>query len=248
MNGGMYSALTGNMVAQQRLEVLTNNLANINTAGFKRDRMVFSSVLATVKNPSQEAVSLTAAQAAPALSSASFATDYSAGPLKQTGNTLDLALEGDGFFVVNTPQGRAFTRQGNFHLDANNKLVNADGYDVLANGGPVTIRGGKIVIDSKGGVFADGRQVGTLEIVDFPKPYPLQKAGSVQFVPDGTGGSEQPAKSVNIKQGYIEDSNVNPLVEMAQLIETYRYYESCVKAIQNFDNITGKAVNELGKL
>jgi len=245
MNSGMYAALTGNMVAQQRLDVLTNNLANVNTAGFKRDRMVFESVLGSVKNPSQASGSLTDA---PVLSGGSFATDYSAGPLKQTGNTLDLALEGDGFFVVNTPEGRAYTRQGNFHLDAGSKLVNADGFEVLANGGPVIINGRKVVIDGKGGVFVDGNQVASLEVVDFPKPYPLQKTGGAQFIPAGPGGDEQPAKNTGIRQGFIEDSNVNPLVEMTQLIETNRYYESCVKAVQSFDNMASKAANDLGKL
>jgi flagellar basal-body rod protein FlgF len=245
MNSGMYAALTGNMIAQQRLDVLTNNLANVNTAGFKRDRMVFESVLGTVKNPSQGSGSLTDA---PVMSGASFATDYSAGPLKQTDNTLDLALEGDGFFVVNTPQGRAYTRQGNFHLDAGNRLVNAEGYEVLANGAPVTINGGKVEIDGKGGVSVDGNQVASLEIVDFPKPYPLQKTGSVQFVPAGPGGDEQPAVNTSIRQGFLEDSNVNPLLEMAQLIETNRYFESCVKAVQSFDNMASKAANDLGRL
>ncbi len=245
MNSGMYSALSGNIVAQQRLDVLTNNLANVNTAGFKRDRMMFESVLGSVKNPSQANGSLTNV---PMQTGVNFATDYSAGPLKQTGNTFDLALEGDGFFVVNTPEGRAYTRQGNFHVDAGNRLVNADGYEVLAGGGPVTINGGKVLVDGKGAISVDGNQVGTLDVVDFPKPYPLQKTGGVQFVIAGQEAAAQPAKNTDIKQGFLEESNVNPLLEMAQLIETNRYYESCVKAVQSFDNMAGKAANDLGKL
>ena len=85
-------------------------------------------------------------------------------------------------------------------------------------------------------------------IVDFPKPYPLQKAGSVQFIPAEAGGAEQPAKGTGVRQGFLEESNVNPLLEMAQLIETNRYYESCVKMVQSYDNMAGKAANELGKL
>jgi flagellar basal-body rod protein FlgF len=245
MNSGMYAALSGNMMAQQRLDVLTNNLANVNTAGFKRDRMVFESVLGTVKNPSPGTGTLTTA---PVLSGASFATDYSAGPLKQTGNTLDLAIDGDGFFVVNTPDGKAYTRQGNFHLDAGSKLANADGFEVLANGGPVTITGGRVEIDGKGGVLVDGNQIASLDVVDFPKPYTLQKSGSVQFSPAGQEGDAQPARNPGIRQGFLEESNVNPLVEMAQLIETNRYYESCVKAVQSFDNMANKAANDLGRL
>lgn len=245
MNSGMYAALSGNLAAQQRLDLLTNNLANVNTAGYKRDRMVFESVLGSVKNPSQGTETLTDA---PILSSASYTVDYSPGPLKQTGNTFDIALDGDGFFVVNTPQGRAYTRQGNFHVDAGNKLVTADGYEVMGNGGPVTINGGRVVIDSKGGVSVDGNQVASLAIVDFPKPYTLQKNGSSQFSFADDQNSEQPAKNSVVRQGVIEDSNVNPLLEMAQLIETNRYYESCVKLVQSYDNIASKAANELGKV
>lgn len=244
MNSGMYTALSGNLASQQRLDVLANNLANVNTAGFKRDRMVFESLLANVKNPSQATATLTDA---PVMSEAKFTTDFSAGPVKQTGNTLDLALDGDGFFVVNTPQGRAYTRQGNFHLDGSSRLVTADGYEVLGNGGPITVKGGKVEIDSKGGVIVEGNRVASLEIVDFPKPYQLQKAGDALFLPTGQGG-EQPATSTGLKQGFLEDSNVNPILEMAQLIETTRYYESCVKAIRSYDDMAAKAANELGRL
>lgn len=245
MNSGMYAALSGNLVAQQRLDVLTNNLANVNTGGFKRDRMVFESVLGAVKNPSPGAGSLTDA---PVMSGASFATDFTAGPLKQTGNTLDLALEGDGFFVVNTPQGRAYTRQGNFHVDSGNRLVTAEGYEVQATGGPVTINGGKVSIDGKGGVLVDGNQVASLAVVDFPKPYSLRKTDGVQFISAEAESDEQPARNTTVRQGFIEASNVNPLMEMAQLIESNRYYESCVKAVQSYDNMASKAANELGKL
>lgn len=245
MNSGMYTALSGNLASQQRLDVLANNLANVNTAGFKRDRMVFESTLAAVKNPSQATGTLTDA---PVMSGATFATDFSAGPVKQTGNTLDLALDGDGFFVVNTPQGRAYTRQGNFHLDGNSRLVTADGYEVLGNGGPIAVKGGKVEIDGKGVVFAEGNRIASLEIVDFPKPYQLQKTGAALFIPSGQGGGEQPARNTEVRQGFLEDSNVNPLLEMTQLIETTRYYESCVKAIKSYDDMAAKAANELGKL
>lgn len=245
MNNGMLAAISGNLVAQQRLDVLSNNLANVNTSGFKRDRLIFGNVLGSVKIPSQE-TGTTSAE--PMMAVASFATDYADGPLKQTGNTFDLALEGSGFFVINTPDGRAYTRQGNFHIDANNKLVNLDGFELMGSGGPITITGGSVVIDSKGGVIVDGNQVASLAVVDFPKPYELEKIGNVQFKSAGSEADEQPVKGTMVKQGYLEDSNVNPLIEMAQLIETNRYYESCVKAIQNYDNIAGKTVNEFGKL
>ena len=245
MNSGMYAAVSGNIASMQRMEVITNNLANINTVGFKKDRMIFDTMLNSAKNPTQPAGTLTDA---PVLSDYTVETDFSAGPLKQTGNPLDLALDGSGFFVVNTPQGKAYTRQGNFHLDGNGKVVTADGYEVQGGGGPVTIKGGKVDINEKGEVSVDGQQVATLSVVDFPKPYQLQKIGSAMFVPSGPEMTEQPATGTQVRQGALEDSNVQPLLEMVNLIETTRLYESCVKTIQSYDEMANKAANDLGRV
>lgn len=241
MNSGMYAAISGNIVAMQRMEVITNNLANINTVGFKKDRFIFNTMLDSAKNPTQPAGTLTDP---PDL----VTTDFSAGPLKQTSNPLDLALDGSGFFVVKTPQGKAYTRQGNFHLDGNGKVVTSDGYEVQAGGGPVIIKGGKVDINEKGELSVDGQQVTTLSVVDFPKPYRLQKIGSAMFVPIETGITEQPATGTQVKQGALEDSNVQPLLELTNLIETTRLYESSVKTIQNYDEMANKAINDLGRV
>jgi flagellar basal-body rod protein FlgG len=245
MNSGMYSAVSGNIVLMQKMEVIANNLANINTVGFKKDRMIFDTMLNSAKNPTQPAGTMTDG---PVLSDGTVDTDYSAGPLTQTSNPLDLALDGSGFFVVNTPQGKAYTRQGNFHLDSSGKVVTADGYAVQGGGGPVTIKGGKVDINEKGEVSVDGQQVATLSIVDFPKPYQLQKIGSAMFVPSDPQINELPATGTNVRQGTLENSNVQPLTEMANLIETNRFYESCVKTIQSYDAMANKAANELGKV
>src|ERR1039457_3873379 len=245
MNTGMYTALSGNVASQQRLEALTNNLANVNTAGYKKDRVIFESMLANVKNPSQGAGTPTEQTA---LSDVKLVTDYSAGSLRQSGNSLDVALEGEGFFVVNTPEGRGYTRQGNFSLNGGGQLVTAEGYPVVGNGGPVTIKGGAVVIDASGNISVDGNKVATLAMVDFPKPYPLTKAGNSVFKLDGSGAGEQPAKNIKVRQGCLEESNVNAIQEMAQLIETSRYYDSCVKAVQSYDTMMSKAANDLGKV
>jgi flagellar basal-body rod protein FlgG len=245
MNSGMYAAVSGNNVMMQKMEVIANNLANMNTVGFKKDRMVFDTMLNSAKNPTQSAGTLTDA---PVLSDGVVDTDYSAGPLKQTSNPLDLALDGSGYFVVKTPQGMAYTRQGDFHIDSSGKVVTTDGYEVQAGGGPVTIKGGKVDINSKGEVSVDGQQVATLSLVDFPKPYQLQKIGSAMFVPANPQVTGQPTTGTNVKQGALEESNVQAIVEMANLIETSRSYESCVKTIQAYDAMANKAANELGKV
>jgi flagellar basal-body rod protein FlgG len=238
MNSGMYAALTGNLSALRRLEVVSNNLANASTPGFKGDQIQFESVLANVKNPTQE----------PVFSSERFSTDFSAGGLQKSDNPLDLALDGEGFFVVNTPQGTAYTRQGNFHRGAGGKLVNADGYEVQGkNGGPIGIAGGHVDIGGDGVVKVDGAAAGTLARVDFPKPYALTKAGGGLFLPADPQVPVTPA-SAEVKQGYLEGSNVQVIVEMARMIEASRYFESCAKVVKTYDDMTAKAANELGRL
>lgn len=241
----MYAAVSGNIVSMQRMEVIANNLANINTVGFKKDRLIFETMLNSVNNPTQSAGTVTDA---PVLSDYEVDTDFSAGSLKQTGNPLDLALDGSGFFVVNTPQGKAYTRQGNFHLDSAGKVVTADGYEVQGGGGAITIKGGTVDINQKGEVSVDGEQVATLSMVDFPRPYQFQKIGSAMFMPSDPKITGQTVTGTNVKQGTLEDSNVQPLTELANLIETNRLFETCVKTIQSYDSMANKAANDLGKV
>ena len=237
MNSGMYAALSGNISAMRRLEVITNNLANAATAGVKADQIHFESVLANVKNPTQ----------APVFSNERFSTDFSSGALQKSDNPLDLALEGEGFFVVNTPQGPAYTRQGNFHRGAAGRLVNADGHEVQGSNGPIPIAGGRIDIGAGGVVMVNGVAAGTLAKVDFPKPYQLSKAGAGLFVPVNPQAPITPS-TAEVKQGYLESSNVKVIVEMARMIEASRYFESCAKAVKGYDEMTARAANDLGKV
>jgi len=237
MNSGMYAALSGNLSALRRLEVISNNLANASTPGFKGDQIQFESVLAAVKNPTQ----------GPVFSNEQFFTDFTAGSLQKSDNVLDLALDGDGFFVLNTPQGTAYTRQGNFHRGAGGRLVNADGYEVQGKNGPISVAGGRIDIGATGVVTVDGVAAGTLAQIDFPKPYALSKAGGGLFVPADPQAPTTPA-AAEVKQGYLEGSNVKVIVEMARMIEASRYFESCAKAVKSYDDLTAKAANELGKV
>lgn len=237
MNSGMYAALSGNLSALRRLDVISNNLANSSTPGFKGDRIQFESVLAGTKDPSQ----------APVFSGERFSTDFTPGGLQKSDNVLDLALEGDGFFVVNTPQGPAYTRQGNFHRGTGGRLVNADGLEVQGTGGAINLTGGRIDIGAGGLVTVDGTPAGTVARVDFPKPYQLTKIGAGLFVPASPQVAATPS-TVEIKQGYLESSNVQVITEMARMIETSRYFESCAKAVKTYDDMAAKAANELGKL
>lgn len=244
MNSGMYAAVSGSLAAMQKLDVVTNNLANAGTPGFKRDRLLFESLVAnaaTMRQPVNPAE-------LPVHAREGFGIDFAPGSQQQSGNVLDLALEGEGFFVVNTPQGRAYTRQGNFTRDAAGKLVTADGYEVLGSGGPLVLNGSRIEIDSEGKILVDDNEVGSLQVVDFPKPYALQKIGSALFVPTDPQVTAKPAAIVRVGQGYLEESNVNAVLEMAQLIETSRLFEMCQKIVRGYDDMAAKAANELGRV
>jgi flagellar basal-body rod protein FlgG len=229
----------------RKLEVISNNLANINTPGYKRDKMSFEGLLAGAVNPPAVPQGMTAD---PILQKENMYIDFAVGPTTQSGNSLDLALSGDGFFAVTTPDGTAYTRQGNFRTSADGTLVTADGYPVQGSGGsPIRIGGSRVEIDTKGVVSVDGTQAGTISIMDFDKPYSLTKRGSSLFVPSDPQASPITGNA-RIQQGYIEGSNVETISEMVQMIETNRYFETCSKIIKGFDDMATKAANELGRV
>jgi flagellar basal-body rod protein FlgF len=245
MNSGMYAALSGNLNMLEKLSVTANNLANINTIGFKKDRAYFERVLDTVNNPTLDRQD---GSGVPVQSSLRTYTDYSNGSIKQTGGTFHVALDGDGFFAVNTPEGVAYTRQGNFQRDKDGKLTTTEGYEVRGRGGAaLTVAGNQVKIDSDGNIYVDGAMTAALEVVDFPKPYDLRKIGKAMFLPADPQLAPQPVQKPSVLQGCLEGSNVSAITEMTVLIETSRSFESCQKAVRSYDDMSGKAI-ELGKL
>ena len=245
MNSGMYAAVSGSLAAMRRLDMISNNLANVNTPGFKKDKMSFEGLLAGSANPPAVPQGKTAD---PILQKENMYVDYASGSTSQSGNPLDLALNGDGFFAVTTPEGTAYTRQGNFRTSPDGTLVTVDGYPVQGAGGAaIRIPGSQVDIDATGLVTVDGVPAGTLSVVDFAKPYALTKAGNALFVPTDPQTRPQAGKA-QVQQGYLEGSNVESVTEMVQLIETNRYFEACSKVIQNYDAVATKAANDLGKV
>lgn len=244
MNSGMYSALSGNIAAMKRLDIISNNLANANTPGFKKDKMLFESMLAGGANPPAVPQGTTAD---PILQKDNLFIDYDRGPVAQTGNFLDLAIDGDGFFVVSTPDGPAYTRQGNFRLAADGTMVTVDGFPVMGQGGAIRIQGSRVEIDARGEVSVDGNPAGAISVVDFPKPYSLTKSAGTLLIPANPQATPQPAKA-EIRQGHLEGSNVETITEMVQMIETNRYFEACQRVIKGYDDMAAKAINDLGRL
>lgn len=239
MNSGMYSALSGDINMMDKLDVTANNLANVNTAGFKRDRLYFSKTL----DAATQSLNGGAPTDNPIIAQVGMFTDYSAGSMQKTDNAFHMALDGDGFFAVNTPNGVAYTRQGNFMRDKNGVLTTIDGYPVLGNGGStISIAGGKVEVDATGKITVDGTAVGSVQVVDFPKPYQLTKTGNAMFVPANPQVTPQAAAKTTVMQGYLENSNVNAIAEMMQIIESSRSFESCQRVIRSYDDMAGKAI------
>jgi len=168
------------------------------------------------------------------------------GKMKYTGNDLDLAIEGNGFFVVETPQGKKYTRNGNFRLNHQNQIVTQQGYPVLGERGPLqTINGREINISEDGQVYLGDLKGDSFLIVDFNDKDLLNKGGDNLY--ELGEAREEINKDFNLKQGYLEDSNVKIVQEMVKMIETNRLYELNQKMIQNSDNILSKAVNEIAR-
>jgi flagellar basal-body rod protein FlgG len=229
----------------RKLDVISNNLANVNTPGYKKDKMSFEGLLAGPVNPPAVPQGATAD---PILQKENIYIDFASGTTSQSGNPFDLALDGEGFFAVTTPEGTAYTRQGNFHTSADGTLVTVDGFPVQGSGGSaIRVQGSRVEIDAKGGVSVDGAQVGAISVVDFEKPYSLKKIGNALFLPEDQAVTPQAGKA-QILQGHLEGSNVDSISEMVQMIETNRYFEACSKVIKGFDDMTAKAATELGRV
>jgi len=240
MNKGIYPALSGGVAYEKLLTIIANNVANINTSGYKADRPVFKVDVpdtingTTLSSPVSDKFYTEID---------SVFTDFNTGVIRQTGNVLDLAIEGDGFFVIDTPDGPRYTRSGNFILDASKALTTTDGHMVMGEGGPIILEEGKIAVDADGRVSVDGSEINRVKIVDFEKPYMLQKDQNNMF----KGSGEQAAEGFKVLQGAVELSNVNSVKEMAAMISVLRGYESYQKVMTTLDETSAKA-NEVGRV
>ncbi len=241
MNRGIYVALSGTLAQARRLDALTNNLANVNTPGFKKDKAVFQIAMPSAEQPAMGNI-----KDKVFVETSGIATDFSPAPQNQTGNPLDVAISGDGFFEVMTPQGTRYTRDGSFSRSKSGELVTGSGHKVMGEGGPITIHGSDVKIDKDGSVMVDGAAVGRLKIVDVPKPYALKKEMENLYV---LPASVQPVSSnVELRQGYVEGSNVSVIREMTSMIDVSRSYESYIKMMQAMDEATGKVISEVGRV
>ncbi len=255
MNRAVYPILSGALAQERQMQVFANNMANVNTAGFKQDDQGFKSVMARA----QVGVSSFTHSAGfgsqigvipPGPAERVFAapsavhTSFEAGRLRITGNPLDTAIQGSGFFEIKTPQGLRYTRSGMFSLDSQRRLVTNLGYPVMGTKGEIKVPPGTVQVGTQGGIDVDGRPVATLKIMDFPTDHMPQKHLEGLFASE----SAQPAKNPQVQGGHIEESNVNSIGEMVKMIQGMRNYESSQKLIQTLDHMAEISIQSLGRV
>lgn len=220
---------------EQRLNQVTNNLANVDTPGFKKETVTFDEMLYQA-NRSRQRVG----------KGLRIDTIHQQGVVQKTDAPFDLAISGDGFFKVETPAGVRYTRAGNFQRNNEGLLVTANGYPVLGEAGPVTITGAKVDVASDGRLYVDGVQVNRLTVVT-ADPKALKKEGENLFrLVDGA--AEEASPNSQLMQGHLEKSNVNTVTEMTEMIDLYRAYEGQQKMIQAVDSLDTLAVSKVGSL
>jgi len=245
---GIYTAASGMLAESIRTDTIANNLANVNTAGYKKDVAVtkdFASMLIYRINDGAAAPSIGTLGVGTMVDE--IATIHSMGMMRQTGNALDLAIDGNGYFAVQTPAGIRYTKNGTFAKNDQGQLVTQDGYQVLGQNGPITVTNtaANLTVSPDGRVMLDGVQAGQLNIVEFADEKQLLKEGSSLY--NANGAQTSPSTS-RVEQGMLEQSNVNVVAEMVNLISGYRAYEVNAKTVQAHDQLLDKAVNEVGKV
>ena len=278
---GLYTAASGMNVQQNRLDEIANNLANVDLNGYKKDTAIqkaFPELL--VKRLNDDGMyrfPFGSVDAAPIVGTLGTGvetnevfTNFSQGPLKQTENDFDLALEGGGFMTVQTPDGERLTRNGAFLVNSDGYLVTKDGDFVLGENGPIKIKKNNFVIDEDGTVWQNAtfaaddkrlvsqqenqwenlQRVDRMRLVDVKRLRYLQKQGDSYWkTTDESGDAQLIADSrPKVRQGFLEGANVNPVQEMVEMIEVNRAYDANQKTIQTEDSLIGKLWNEVVKV
>jgi len=254
MSGDIYLAASAALAYEKRLEVVANNLANINTAGFKRDNVSFQAYM--LNNAGSPApVNPPYPQAA---SPESFwveyksRTDFSPGFLRQTGNPFDLALNGKGFFSVESPDGELYTRRGNFSISPEGVLISQEGWPVMGDGGEIRVAGRnsnrrtlEVTVGEDGVLQVNGSKVGRIRVSDFSAPDSLTKVNGCYFKPGSA--APEPMEDCRVAQGFLEMANVEAVQLMTEMIEIHRGYESYQRVIRSIDDLNSKSINEVGR-
>ena len=253
----LYTAYTGMRNEQNRLDIISNNLANVTTAGYKEESVAnqaFDEMLTLkVRDVSEGWNDRPIGHMSLGVRIGEVYTDYTQGSIRETGNTYDLALEGKGFFALRVVNARGeesikYTRDGNFKITSEGMIVDAYGNHLQSESGNLQVPtdAAEVRILSDGTVYADGEQVDMISIVDFENYDYLNKYGDNMYT--AIDGAVQQEATGTIRQGYIEQSNVNSVREMVEMINITRAYEAGQKVIQTTDSMLEQAATSVGKV
>ncbi len=245
MENPAYIVLSRQTGLRSQMAVIANNLANMNTPGYRGEQLLFNEYLSPkASNPGLRGDGARVSF----VGLGGTLTDTREGPLETTGNQLDFAIQGDGYFVVQTPDGPRYTRDGHFSTDAQGRLVTREGLSVLDSANrPLTVPPGasSIEVTGTGQLSSDKGSIGTLQVVKFANEVSLQKVGTNMFQTDSAA---QPVDgTTKIQQGMVEGSNVQPIVEISKMVELQRAYEAAAQMINNEHDRGLKAIEVLTK-
>ena len=229
MSSGYYAACTGLMSRTEALDTIANNLANVSTAGFRASHNIFSSVLATTGDTPLSVLNQDTNDYG-VLSGTQL--DTSQGSLVPTGNSLDLAMEGPGYFSVQTATGTVYTRGGNFRVSPQGQLITAAGDPVVGENGPITIVGDPVSISPDGTISTEGAISGRLKLVEFAPATQIRSAGGTYYTAPASAAVA--AQNSQVRQGMLESSNVNPVTSMVELITAQREVETMRRVLTMF--------------
>jgi len=240
---GLWASMSGMVPRMFHHEVSANNLANITTTGFKGERAYVRSYVDAEMMAGQDPDKYHRISDLEEIH-----TNYAQGLMEETRNPFDLAIMGDGFFTVQTPQGESYTRNGNFRVDKNYRLVNSEDLPVLdTRGRQITLYDGNVFIKDDGEVSIDGDIVARMKIVDFDQPYNLKKNSNNMYMPEDDTVKPFPAKNASVQHGFLERSNVIPVQEMLNMIVYFRNYEADSRILMAQDDTLKKACTEVGR-
>ncbi|HWT73940.1 MAG TPA: flagellar hook-basal body protein [Mobilitalea sp.] len=254
---GLYTAYTGMANEQKRLDIISNNLANSATVGYKEDSVTsqsFDSLLTLkIKDSSEAYNDRPIGKMSLGVKLGEVYTNYTQGSLRQTSNTYDLALEGKGFFTLDVTDkagnvSTQYTRNGSFTMTKDGHIVDGNGNHLMGTAGEITIPtdATDVVVDSSGAIYADGAYVDTIKITDFQDYNYLIKSGDTMY--QALDGATEITGSASVKQGFTEQSNVNVVSEMVDMINITRAYEANQKIIQTVDKTLDLAANSVGRV
>lgn len=239
MENPLYVGLSRQVVLRRQLDVVANNIANMNTSGFRAERMLFEEAVAKTGKKSAQQVSFT-------IDRATY-TDFKEGAFATTNNPLDVAIDGDGWLTLQGPDGPVYTRDGRLRRDQQGQLVGVDGHPVLdTNGQPILIPEDRATLDiaADGVVSADREVIARIGLVRFDKQQAMQRTAGQLFT---TSEAPIPAADARLTQGRIEESNVQGVVELTRMMDLSRDYQSVSKFIDEGQDLLRSAVNRLGK-